>query len=545
MKIFNKYFLILPLFIFLTNYSVGQENSSFEKYKNLELLELVYQNVDMYYVDDPKPGELMKTGIDAMLKSLDPYTVFYAESNIEDYRFMTTGQYGGIGSLIRKIDDHVVIAEPYENNPAHNAGLRAGDKILSVDGKSAVDMATSDVSKMLKGQKGTSIEVEVERFGEGKKKFTVTRDEIKLPDVPYSGMLDEKTGYVKLSSFTKTAHSEVLKAYQNLEKEGMKQFVLDLRGNGGGLLIEAVKIVNMFVKKGELVVYTKGKVAEKNHTYKTRMNPVDLDIPVVVLVDQNSASASEIVSGSLQDMDRAIVVGNTTFGKGLVQQTLDLKYNAKMKVTIAKYYTPSGRCIQKLDYAHEGSKISDSLIKKFKTANGREVIDARGVEPEFKVELPEMSRLSATLLINNFIFNYATEYHSKNESIAKPEEFHLTEEEYQDFVKFLSDKEYEYTTASQTLLERLKETAEREKYLESAQAEYDALLKKLTPSKEEDLKRFQKEIVALLEDEIITRYYHQNGRARLALKDDIYVKKAIEVLNNSDLYNSTLKNNVK
>lgn len=545
MRIFNKYILLLPIAWLFTFVAFSQENNSFEKYKNLELLELVYQNVDMYYVDDPKPGELMKTGIDAMLKSLDPYTVFYAESNIEDYRFMTTGQYGGIGSLIRKIDDHVVIAEPYEDNPAHKAGLRAGDKILSVDGKSAIGMPTSDVSKMLKGQKGTTIEVEIERFGEGKKKFTVERDEIKLPDVPYSGMLDDKTGYVKLSSFTKTAHAEVLKAYQSLENEGMKQFILDLRGNGGGLLIEAVKIVNMFVKKGELVVYTKGKVAEKNHTYKTRMNPVNLNIPVVVLVDENSASASEIVSGSLQDMDRAVIVGNKTFGKGLVQQTLDLKYNAKMKVTIAKYYTPSGRCIQKLDYAHQGTQISDSLIKKFKTTNGRDVIDARGIEPEFTVELPEMSRLSATLLVNNFIFNYATVYHSKNESIASPEEFQLTDAEYQDFVNYLSDKEYDYTTASQGLLEKLKETAEREKYLEIAKNEYEALLKKLTPSKEEDLKRFQKEIVSLLEDEIITRYYNQNGRARLALKDDLYVKKAIEVLNNTELYNSTLKNNVK
>lgn len=535
----------IVLLAFIATNSNAQEKNNFEIYKNLELMELVYQNVDMYYVDDPQPGALMKTGIDAMLKSLDPYTVFYAESNIEDYRFMTTGQYGGIGSLIRKIDDHVVIAEPYENNPAHIAGLRAGDKILSVDGKDAIGISTSEVSAMLKGQKGTSIEVEVERLGEGKKKITVNRDEIKLPDVPFTGMLDEKTGYAKLNSFTKTAHAEVLKAYQNLESQGMKQFILDLRGNGGGLLMEAVKIVNIFVKKNQLVVYTKGKVAEKNHTYKTRMNAVNTDIPVVVLVDGHSASASEIVSGALQDLDRAVVIGNTTFGKGLVQQTLDLKYNAKMKVTIAKYYTPSGRCIQKLDYAHEGTEISDSLIKKFETVNGREVIDARGVEPEFKVELPMLSRLTATLLMNNFIFNYATLYHSQNEKIAKAADFKLTKTDYDKFVAYLSDKEYDYTTASQELLERLEETASKEKYLENAKSEYEALLEKLKPSKKEDLVRFQSEITELLEDEIVSRYYFQNGRAELALKSDLYVKKAIEVLNNRELYNSTLKNNVK
>jgi carboxyl-terminal processing protease len=541
--------LFRPLFALVLTFIVSthaySQSNGFEIIKNMELMDQIYQHLEMYYVDEPQAGKLGKSAIDAMLKGLDPYTVYYHESNIEDYRLMTTGQYGGIGALIRKIGDYTFIAEPYEGNPAQKAGLQAGDKIISVDGKDMYKKESDDVSSALKGPKGTTIVIEVERENEGKKKISVTRDEIKLPDVPYFGMVNSTVGYIKLNSFTQTAASDVRTAFLDLKSQGMKEVILDLRGNGGGLLIEAVKIVNMFVKKGETIVTTKGRVAEENRVYTTLESPIDLSIPLTVLIDEGSASASEIVAGSIQDLDRGVIIGETSYGKGLVQRTYDLKYGSKVKLTIAKYYTPSGRCVQRLEYyeKEEGERpkeIPDSLLKVFKTANGRDVIDGRGIEPDVKVELENLSRLTATIYANNLIFNFATRYHNSHPTIAEAGKFALTDAEYDEFKKYVLAEEFTYSTASEEMLKKMKETAEKEGFYEDSKAEYDALMARVVPSKERDLEKFRSEIKYLLENEIISRYYYQKGRAIDAFRNDLYVEKALEILKNRSTYNTIL-----
>ncbi|TNE55692.1 MAG: S41 family peptidase [Bacteroidetes bacterium] len=520
------------------------QSDNFELIKGMELMSQIHQHLEMYFVDEPKPGKMSKDAIDAMLRELDPYTVYYHESNMEDYRLMTTGQYGGIGSLIRRIGDYTCITEPYENSPAQKAGLMAGDRIIAVDGKSMKGLSTDEVSKSLKGPKGTDIEIEVKR-GDQKVKIKVTRDQIKLPDVPYSGMLNQETGYIKLNSFTQTAGSDVKSALLQLKDQGAKSLVLDLRGNGGGLLIEAVKIVNLFVKKGQLVVNTKGRVKDENRVYKTMDNPVDLEMPLVVLVDEGSASASEIVSGCLQDLDRAVIIGETSYGKGLVQRTYNLKYGSKLKLTIAKYYTPSGRCVQKLEYYDKGvdgrvKEIPDSLIKVFKTANGRDVIDGRGIEPDIKIEEENLSRLSSMLLIHNLVFNFATDYREKHPSIANAKTFHLSNEDYESFKQTAIKDTFNYSTASEEMLKRMKETAEKEGYFADIQSEYSSLLNKVTPSKERDLDKFRDEILEMLENEIVSRYYYQKGRAEYSFRQDPYVQESIKIFKDLSAYNKIL-----
>jgi len=542
-NLLRKYLLTLVVTFSLVHASA--QSNGFEVIKNLELIDLIYQNLEMYYVDDPQPGKLSKVGIDAMLKELDPYTVYYHENDMEDYRLMTTGQYGGIGAIIRKIKGFTYVIEPYENSPANKAGLKAGDKILSIDGKNMADKNSDAVSSALKGPKGTTIQVEIERDG-AIQVLPVTRDEIKLPDVPYSGIIKDGIGYIKLNSFTQTAAADVEKAFSELKAEGMKELVLDLRGNGGGLLIEAVKIVNLFVKRGQTVVTTKGRVSEENRTYETMSNPVDLNIPITVLIDENSASASEIVAGSLQDLDRAVIVGETSYGKGLVQRVYDLKYGSKMKLTIAKYYTPSGRCVQRLEYydKEEGIKpteIADSLVKKFKTENGREVIDGRGIEPDIKIKKNELSRLTGTLYVDNIIFDFATKFTKEHTSITDPKSFKLTDEDYNDFKKYALALEFTYSTASEEMLKKMKETAEDEGYFNDASSEYESLLAKVVPSKERDLDKFKKEIIELLENEIVSRYYFQKGRVVNSFHHDNFVDKAIEILINKTEYSKVLK----
>jgi carboxyl-terminal processing protease len=536
--------LTVVLFCVVSSASHAQSNG-FELIKGLELMDLIYQQLETHYVDEPKPGKLSKVAIDAMLKELDPYTVYYHEANMEDYKLITTGQYGGIGALIKKSGDYIYISEPYEGNPAQKSGLRAGDKILSIDGKDMVKKPSDEVSSALKGPKGTTIVIKVERNGQ-EVKIPITRDEIKIPDVPYSGIVSNSIGYIKLNSFTQTASEEVKKAFLDLKSKGMKELVLDLRDNGGGLLIEAVKIVNFFVSKDQIVVTTKGRVPEENRVYKTMDEPLDLTIPIVVLIDEGSASASEIVSGSLQDLDRAVVVGSTSYGKGLVQRTFDLKYGSKIKLTIAKYYTPSGRCVQKLEYYEKGDDekpkvIADSLIKTFKTKNGRNVIDGRGIEPDVTVKDKDFSRLTAMIVSKNFIFNYATEFAFKNPSISTADNFTMTDQQYTDFKNVVLKDTFDYTTASEEVLKKMKKTVEEEGYFEDAKSEYDALFKKLTPSKERDLEKFKPEIKQILENEIISRYHYQKGRTVHNLKNDDYLKKSIEILTNSSMMNTILK----
>jgi carboxyl-terminal processing protease len=527
--------------------SVGFVDSYFEVSKNLDIFATLFRELNIYYVDDSDPGKLMKTGIDAMLKSLDPYTNYIPESNIEDYKMMTTGQYGGIGALIQKQGDYVIISEPYEGFGAFKAGLIAGDKILEVDGKSVKGKSTTDIREFLLGQPGSSIELKIERPGSPEPLLKkVTREEVKIKDVPYFGMVADSVGYIKLTGFTETASAEVKEAFNKLKEENMQSLVLDLRGNGGGLLKEAVSIVNFFVPKGADIVNTKGKIKDWDKSYVATLNPLDMDIPVVVLIDGGSASASEIVSGSLQDNDRAIVMGTQSFGKGLVQSVRPLSYNSKLKVTVAKYYTPSGRCIQKLDYSHrddEGkvNEIADSLITEFKTVhNKRPVFDGKGISPDIEVDREPISDISVSLLTKSLFFNFATEYRLKHETIAPAKEFELSAEDYKSFVEFLSDKDYAYTTESEDLLASLEKTTKEEKYFEDVKIEYEQLKEKLSLHKGDDLNTFKEEISKILETEIVGRYYYQKGQIEISLKKDATLNEAIKTLGDKDLYNSIL-----
>ena len=523
------------------------QSNGFEVIKSLELMDQIYENLDLYFVDDVQPGKLSKVAIDAMLKELDPYTVYYAEANIEDYRLMTTGQYGGIGSLIKKADEYVYISEPYEGNPAQKSGLRAGDKILEVDGKTMFNKPSDQVSDALKGPKGTVVKILVERFNEGNKLIEITRDEIKIPDVPYYGIIKEKVGYISLNSFTQTASEEVKKGIIAMQKEGMEQLILDLRGNGGGLLIEAVKIVNFFVPKDKVVVFTKGRVKEENHVYKTMEEPIALGLPLIVLIDEGSASASEIVAGSLQDLDRAVIIGEQSYGKGLVQRTYDLKYGSKVKITIAKYYTPSGRCVQRLEYYDKESgakpkEISDSLLRKFKTQNGRDVIDGRGIDPDLAIEKEDLSQFSALLFSKNIFFNYATQYRSNNKEIAAADKFQLSDDEYAIFKTYVLNAKLNYSTAAQNALKKLKLEAEKEGTFDDLKAEYENILVKISPDPAKDLDKYRTEITEMLENEIVSRYYFQKGRTINSFEHDPAVIKAIKTAMDNNSYNAILKN---
>jgi len=525
----------------------------FEIGKNLEIFNELYKELNIYYVDETDPGELMTVGIDAMLESLDPYTQFIAESDMEDYRFQTTGQYGGIGALIRVKDGGIAISEPYEGSPALKSGIRAGDAILEVDGRSVKGLQTEDVSKLLKGQAGTQVKVLTSRNGGTPELRVITREEIKIPDVPYKGFVDEgkKVGYVKLNSFTQTAGSDVRTAVKELKDQGAEKMILDLRGNGGGLLREAVNIVNLFVPKGETVVETKGKMADWDKTYKTLSEPLDAMMPLVVLTDTGSASASEIVSGALQDLDRAVIMGQRTYGKGLVQQTRDLYYNSKLKVTVAKYYIPSGRCIQKLDYAQHDSTghavvKADSLIRDFKTRAGRPVIDGRGIAPDVLVKEPEMPKIIGGLYQADAFYDFSNKFYWSHDSIPPPDKFRITEEIWADFTAFLKDKKLDYRTESNDELKQLEEAAKKERYYEHAKAAIEALRTELNPDRKEELQRFRAEIEEVLRSEIAGRYYHTTGRAKAVLATDPLVKRAIEVLSSTDytgILNGTVKGN--
>lgn len=519
----------------------------FEISRNLDIFSTMFRELNIYYVDDVKPGELMKKGMDSMLESLDPYTNYIPESEIEDYRFMTTGQYGGIGALIGQRNNEVIITDPYEGFPAQKADLRAGDVIIALDGKSIEGKKYDEISKLLKGQPKTPVKITVKREGEANPiEKNLLREEIKINSVTYSGILSDSIGYIRLTSFTENAGMEVKNALTTLEgKTKLKGVILDLRGNPGGLLNEAVNIVNIFVNKGSEVVSTKGKAKEWDKTYHALNNPVDTEIPVAVLVSSSSASASEIVSGSLQDFDRGIVIGQRTFGKGLVQTTRPLSYGAQLKVTTAKYYIPSGRCIQALDYSHrneDGSvgKIPDSLITQFKTKSGRIVFDGGGVMPDYVTEIRMLSPITQSLITKYLIFNYATYYRINHATIAPSKEFHLSDAEYNDFVKWLSGKDYDYTTKSEKLLDDFKTASEKEKYFSSAEKEYDLLKKKVAHDKVADLQKFKDEIKEVLENEIVSRYYFQKGQIEASFNDDVEIKKAIEALHDKSVYNSIL-----
>ena len=538
--------IILAGLLLSSTSAVRAQDKGFEISKNLEIFANVYKNVHLNYVDDVDPGKLMKTAIDAMLASLDPYTNYYAESDIEDVKLQLLGEYGGVGALIHQQNGKIYIAEPYEGLPADKSGLKAGDRILEVGGVSTDGKTTSDVSAAMRGQSGTDVKLKLERDGTTFER-TLTRQEIKLPNVPYSGMVKGGIGYIKLSEFTQDAGKNVRDAFKALKSQnpGMKGIIIDLRGNGGGLMNEAVEIVGMFVKRGELVVETKGKIASKNVKSHTRNIPEDTDIPVAVLIDSYSASASEIVSGSLQDFDRAVIIGNRSYGKGLVQNILPMAYNTQMKVTVSKYYIPSGRCIQAIDYSHRdesgrATRIPDSLKTAFKTRNGRTVYDGYGIEPDVEVEQEYMSALAVALIQKSLIFDYATAFCKSHPSIAQASEFMITDEIYNDFRNFLSDKEYAYSTSTEKYLDELKAIAKEEKYYEAVEKDITALESKLKNDKADDLNKYRQEISEMLKSEILSRYYYQKGRIEGSLSDDKDVLKAIEILSDKAQYNKIL-----
>jgi carboxyl-terminal processing protease len=529
-------FIAVP-FLFLAILVAAYTPDYFEISKNLDIFNSVYRELNAAYVDGTKPGQLMKTGIDAMLNSLDPYTVYYTENDIEDFRYMTTGEYGGIGATVNDIDGKIIVTDPYEGFSAYKAGIRAGDQIVGVNNIDVKGKRTNDISTLLKGQAGTPLKLTILKAGQATPvEIPLNREEIKTRAVPYSGILPgTQTGYIKLISFTDNCSQEVKTALLELKAKGCKNLVLDLRGNLGGLLMEAVNIVNFFTDKGQEIVQTKGKVPEWDKTYLSVNNPVDTEIPLVVLVDENSASASEIVSGALQDLDRAVIIGKRTYGKGLVQQTKDLVYNAKIKITVAKYYIPSGRCVQALDYTHKDEegrveKVPDSLITAFKTRGGRIVYDGAGVMPDIKTDDEKLSNISIALISKHHIFNYATAYALAHPQISPVMDFSLTEAEFDGFVNFLRDKDYAYKTRSEKELEDLKKNAVDENYFTDIKAEYEALSLRVMSNKKDDLLKNRNEIKRFLEEEIVSRYYFQKGRIEYSLKRDDDVRSATSLL---------------
>lgn len=526
------------------------QDSYFEISKNLEVFTTLFKELNTYYVDPIQPGKVVKTGIDAMLEELDPYTNYITEEDIEDYKFMTTGKYGGIGSTVRTKDGYIAISEPYENSPVVKAGIKAGDIILDIDGHTTKGKEVDDVSKFLKGSPGTQVKLRIKDAITGAESVkTVTREEINVGSVPYAGMVgaSNEIGYVRLSQFTQNCGSQVRSACDSLKKANpsMKGLVLDLRYNPGGLLDEAVTICNIFLNGNQHVVTTKGKNEEWDKTYKTSGTPWDEKMPLTVLINRHSASASEIVAGTMQDLDRGVVIGQRSFGKGLVQTTRPLAFNAKLKVTTAKYYTPSGRCIQALDYTNrneDGSvgTIPDSIKTKFKTKNGRTVMDGGGIDPDVKIDSKESVRILATLANKSFLFDYATQYVAKHPSIASAKDFQLSESDFNDFVKWLDGKDYAYQTKTEMALSELKETAEKENYYDGIKKDYENLSKAVSHDKQQDLLKNKKEIMRMLQDEIITRYYFQKGRLQNQLKDDEELLEAINLLNNQSKYTGIL-----
>ncbi|WP_375416400.1 S41 family peptidase [uncultured Hymenobacter sp.] len=526
----------------------GDNERFFEIAKNLDIFVTLFKEVNTYYVDEITPAKLVKTGIDAMLKSLDPYTNYIPEDDIEDYRTLTTGQYGGIGiSTPVKRGGKMVVRTVYEGYPAQKAGLLPGDEIISINGVSIEKKSDADVSKMLKGQAQSVVKLAVTRYGQDKPvELTITRDRIQVENVPYVGMISPEIGYFRLGGFTVDAGREVRAAVAKLKEQGAKKLVFDIRGNPGGLLNEAVNVSNLFIDKGLDVVSTKGKVTEWNKTYKALDTPLDTQIPIAIVTSNRSASASEIVSGVLQDYDRAVVVGERTFGKGLVQATRPLSYNSQLKVTTAKYYIPSGRCIQEIDYAHRAedgglTKFPDSLRTAFKTQAGRTVYDGGGVAPDVDVPDREIADITRVLLQKSYLFDFATRYRAEHASIAPAREFKLAEADYQKFIAYLQGKNVSYSTDAEKVLADLTKKVKEEKHYDDVKAELEAMRRKVSTNKSNDLVRFKPEIKELLEQEIVSRYYFEKGRTEAGFDDDPNILAAVRVLNDPNQYAALLK----
>ncbi|MGE5420863.1 MAG: S41 family peptidase [Chloroflexota bacterium] len=542
--------MLLILFILITagistGFLASQETRDFRIAKNLDIFFTLFRELNTFYVDEINPDKVVKTGIDNMLKTLDPYTVYFPESDADEFKILTTGKYGGIGSLITSGGDYTVIREVYKGFPADVAGIKAGDILKKVDGVSLKGLATDKVSEKLKGNPGSPINVTIESNG-SEKEYTLKREKIAIPSVPYYGMIDEKTGYIRFTSFTQNCIDEVRSAVTELKKDNAQQIVLDLRGNPGGLLTEAVEIVNLFVGPGNEVVSTKGKVKQFDEVFKTTRPAIDDKIPLAVIINHGSASASEIVAGAIQDLDRGIIVGQRSYGKGLVQITRPLSYNTQLKVTTAKYYIPSGRCIQALDFSHpneDGSVgvIPDSLISEFKTKNGRTVKNGGGITPDVEVLSETLSQISAELYLRNFIFDYATKYYWAHPKIKSPGDFNLSDQDYADFRSLLVNRKFSYKTDTEESFNQLVDNAKKEKYYDSHKDLFVKMEQDLSHSLDTDLELFKGEIKPLIEDEIISRYFYEEGALKRAVKKDDQILKAVEVLNNKGQYSSILQ----
>ncbi|UOG75539.1 S41 family peptidase [Hymenobacter tibetensis] len=519
----------------------------FEIAKNLDIFATLFKEVNTYYVDEIPPAKLVKTGIDAMLKSLDPYTNYIPEDDIEDFRTLTTGQYGGIGAVVIKRGGKTVVQAAYEGYPAQKAGLLPGDEIMTINGVNVEKKNNSDISKLLKGQANSLVKLMVTRYGQDAPvEINITRDKIQVDNVPYYGMLTTDIGYFQLAGFTVDAGKEVRMALTKLKEQGAKKIVFDIRDNPGGLLNESVNISNLFVDKGLDIVSTKGKVTEWNKTYKALDVPFDTQIPVAIITSNRSASASEIVSGVLQDYDRAVVIGERTFGKGLVQATRPLSYNSQLKVTTAKYYIPSGRCIQEIDYAHRSEdgtlgKVPDSLRTAFKTQAGRTVYDGGGVAPDIEVMDREIADITRVLLQKSYLFDYATRYRATHPTIVPARQFKINDAEYQKFVDYLKGKDISYSTDAEKSLADLTKKVKDEKHYDDVKAELEAMRRKVSTNKSNDLTRFKPEIKDLLEQEIISRYYFQKGQIEATFDDDPNILMAMNVLNDPNRYAALLR----
>lgn len=534
------------LLIILSLSFLAFNDKDFQITKNLDIFVTLFREVELYYVDEKEPEDLINASISGMLESLDPYTTFIPESEMDNFKFMTTGQYGGVGALIRKGGDYTIISEPYEGFPAQKAGIQSGDTLLAVDGVTTKGKSISEVSEMLKGDPNTELKVLIKGIRDSlPKEKTFIREKITIKNVPYYGLIKDKIGYIRQSSFTKNAGKEVKKAFIDLKQQGAQGIILDLRGNPGGLLNESVEVANIWVDKNQEIVSTRGKAKQWDNLYKTENLPIDTLMPLAILVNRGSASASEIVAGSLQDLDRAIIVGQRTFGKGLVQTTRPLSYKTHLKITTAKYYIPSGRCIQALDYTNrneDGSVgyIPDSLISEFKTKNGRIVYDGGGIRPDVDVVIKQPANITYSLYAHNLIFDFATIYAVHYDSIVSPGDFEISDNVYNDFIEFLKDKEYNYNTRSNDKLDELTKISKQEGYYRISKDEIEALREKLSADKGKDLLAFSDEIKDILRDEIVSRYYYQKGRIISGLKNDSQLEKAIEILKEPEIVNSIL-----
>ncbi len=519
----------------------------FEIARNLDIFASLFKEVNNLYVDEVSPTKMVHTGIDAMLNSLDPYTNYISEDQVEDFRTMNTGQYGGIGALTRTYNNRTVVTMVYESYPAYKNGLRIGDEVIKMDGIELSKLTQDEANHLMRGQVGTMVKLTVKRFGKEQPiDLEFKREKIKISNVPYFGMIASDVGYIQLTEFTSEAGKEVKSALISLKEKGAKSIVLDLRGNPGGLLFEAVNICNLFLPKGTKVVDTKGKLPENNITYETLNPPVDLEIPVAVLINRGSASASEIVAGTLQDYDRAVILGERSFGKGLVQVSRPLSYHAQVKITTAKYYTPTGRCIQVLDYTHrreDGSAgvVPDSIKKEFRTTNDRKVYDGGGIDPDVKLNSQEASAVTQALFVSGHLFDYATLYAAKHSAIAEPKKFNLSDAEYAEFIAWMKGKAYSYQTVLEENLKSLTEVAHQEKYYNDLKNSIEQLQNQIKESKKNDLIIYKEQIKTLLEEEIVARYYLEKGAVESRFKNDVEIKKSIDLLHNSAEYKKILR----